>query len=96
MNKDKLERRVWCTGYARALAQGPRPQGRREMHQGIPARSLNQCKERRWPVGVASARRFMEELERERLAVVKVGAEVKARLPTVNGTRNPFQPGRDG
>jgi hypothetical protein len=31
----------------------------------------------------------------ERLAVVKVGGEAKARLPTVNGTRNPFQLGRD-
>jgi len=76
MNKDKLERRVWCTGYARALAQVPWPQGRREMCRGIHARSLNECKERRWPVGVASARRFMEELEQEkqpsaeRLAVV--------------------------
>jgi hypothetical protein len=84
------------------LAQGPRPQGRREMCRGIPARSLHECKERQWPVSVASARRFMEELERERqpwaerLAVVKVGPEAKARLPTVNGTRNPFQPGRDG
>jgi hypothetical protein len=102
MNKDKLEKRVWFPGYARALAQEPWPQGQREMCRGILARSLHECQERRWPVCVTSAPRFMEELERERqpsterLAVVEAGAEAKARLPTVHGMRNSFLTGRDG
>lgn len=60
---------MWCTGYARALAQGPRPQGRREMCRGIHARSLHECKERQSPVGVASARRVMRRVERGTAAV---------------------------
>jgi hypothetical protein len=31
----------------------------------------------------------------ERLAVVEAAAEAKARLPTLPGMRNPFQPGRE-
>jgi hypothetical protein len=71
------------------------------MYRGIIAWYLHECKERRWPVSVASARRFMEGVEperqpsAERLAVVEAAAEAKPRLPTLHGMRNPFQPGRE-
>jgi hypothetical protein len=101
MNKGKLEKRVWFTGYARALAQGPRPQGRREMCRGIPARSLHECKERQSPLGVASARRFMRRVERGTAAVGGTagggGSGRRGQGPVADpqGMRNPFRPGRD-
>jgi hypothetical protein len=99
MNKDKLEKRVWFPGWAQALAQGPRPQGQRERCRGIIAWYLHECQERRWPLSVASARRFMEGLERERqpsaerLAVVEAGAEAKGPLADPSRHAQPIPTG---
>jgi hypothetical protein len=66
MNQDKLEKRVWFPGWAGVLAQEPWPPAQREAFRRIIAWYLHECKERGWPVSVASARRFIETVERER------------------------------
>jgi integron integrase len=79
MNKDKLEKRVWFPGWAEALAREPWPPARREACRRIIAWYLHECKKRGWAVSVASARQFMEVVDRERqpaaerLAVWKEG-----------------------
>ena len=66
MNKDRLEQRVWFPGWAEALAQEPWSEGQREAYRRLIAWYLQECKEQRWAVSVASARRFIETVERER------------------------------
>lgn len=66
ISKDKLEQRVWFPGRAEALAQEPGPAARREAYRRVIAWYLHECKERGWPVSVASARHLMERVERER------------------------------
>lgn len=66
MNQDKAEGRVWFPGWAEVLAQEPWPENQQEAYQGVVAWYLHECKERRWSVNLASARRFIETVERER------------------------------
>ncbi|MCX7723569.1 MAG: hypothetical protein N2379_11025, partial [Verrucomicrobiae bacterium] len=62
MNK----KRVWFPGWAEVLAHEPWPASQREAYRRVTARYLHECKERRWAVNVASARRFIETVEQER------------------------------
>ncbi len=79
MDKDKLERRVWFPGWAEALAREPWPLAQREACRRVIGWYLHECKERRWPVSVASARRFMDMVEREwRPAAERLAAWMEA------------------
>ena len=99
MNQDKLERRVWFPDWAEALAQELWPPARREAFRRIIAWYLHECKERGWPVSVASARRFIERVEREqqpsaeRLAIWKEGLSWFFRRAAEPATRAVAQAG---
>lgn len=65
MNSDRLEKRVWFPEWAEVLAQELLAEGQREAYRRVIVRYLHECKQRHWGVSVASARRFMETVERE-------------------------------
>lgn len=66
MNEERVEKRVWFPGWAEVLAGELWPAGQREVYRRLIAWYLHECKQRRWAVSVASARRFIEMVERER------------------------------
>jgi hypothetical protein len=51
-NQHTLEKRVWFSGGAGVLAQEPWPAAPREAFRRIIAWSLQECKQRGWPVSV--------------------------------------------
>lgn len=65
MNSERIEKRVWFPEWAEVLAQEPLAEGQREAYRRVIVRYLHECKQRRWTVSVASARRFMETVERK-------------------------------
>lgn len=111
MNGERLEKRVWFPEWAEALVQEPLVEGRREAYRQVIVRYLHECKQRHWAVSVASARRFMETVEREqqpsaaKLAVWKDGlnwffrraaAREQGRVVRVAGRGQPAQTGPTG